>query len=496
MAISNLTIRASSTAVTNLIANVDSNISIKGSPLSHEQIDLNFLELAESIQSTADQNPLQANLDANTFSILNAGTLSADTLTGNLTGSVIGDTAGTHTGAVIGNVTGNVTGNVNGDVTGTVSSLSNHDTDSLAEGSANLYYTDSRVENKVANIEISNIAVNAVTTTELDTANIDISNFTDTGNLLYRDNLSNNTTDDLPEGTTNFYYTDTKVDNRVANIEVSNIAANAVTTTELDTANIDVGDFVDDGTYVKYTNITRELDLNSNDITSVANIDANVVTVGSLSASDANIQQLIVSQNSTISGNLDVTNDIFVTGNVQATGRISSSSEMIISADGQFDGNVVVQGDLRATTLAVSLQYFLPTTAGSNGDIMKLDTLSSNTSNDVSFTSPALIGVGSIESVSGGSGNIALDSNATTLISKITATGDPVNFTLADGVEGQQKTVVYSSNSGGSYQPTVEPSTFANGSTITLNNQGSTVVLTFIDTIGWCITGSHDITVI
>lgn len=29
-----------------------------------------------------------------------------------------------------------------GDVTGTVSSLSNHDTDALAEGSNNLYYTD------------------------------------------------------------------------------------------------------------------------------------------------------------------------------------------------------------------------------------------------------------------------------------------------------------------------------------------------------------------
>ena len=70
-----------------------------------------------------------------------------------------------------------------------------------------------------------------------------------------------------------------------------------------------------------------------------------------------------------------------------------------------------------------------------------------------------------------------------------------ITYTV-DGVEGQQKTIVYSSNSGGSYQPTVEPSTFANGSTITLNNQGSTLVLTFIDTIGWCITGFYDITVI
>lgn len=49
--------------------------------------------------------------------------------------------AGTITAALSGNVTGNLTG----DVTGTVSSLSNHDTDDLAEGSTNLYYTDTRV---------------------------------------------------------------------------------------------------------------------------------------------------------------------------------------------------------------------------------------------------------------------------------------------------------------------------------------------------------------
>lgn len=49
-------------------------------------------------------------------------------------------TAGTITAALSGNVTGNVTG----DVTGTVSSLSNHDTGDLAEGT-NLYYTDTRV---------------------------------------------------------------------------------------------------------------------------------------------------------------------------------------------------------------------------------------------------------------------------------------------------------------------------------------------------------------
>ena len=44
---------------------------------------------------------------------------------------------------------GTFLGDVTGDVTGTVSSLANHDTDDLAEGTANLYYTESRTDTRV-----------------------------------------------------------------------------------------------------------------------------------------------------------------------------------------------------------------------------------------------------------------------------------------------------------------------------------------------------------
>jgi len=39
--------------------------------------------------------------------------------------------------------------NIEGDVTGTVSSLSNHDTDDLSEGSSNLYYTNARADARI-----------------------------------------------------------------------------------------------------------------------------------------------------------------------------------------------------------------------------------------------------------------------------------------------------------------------------------------------------------
>jgi len=63
-------------------------------------------------------------------------------------------------GNVTGNVTGNLTGDVTGDVTGTVSSIANHSTTNLTEGT-NLYYTDARADARIgaANLaDLNNVA--------------------------------------------------------------------------------------------------------------------------------------------------------------------------------------------------------------------------------------------------------------------------------------------------------------------------------------------------
>ena len=91
-----------------------------------------------------------------------------------------------------GTITANLTGNVTGDVTGTVSSLSNHDTGDLTEGT-NLYYTDSRVKDVLTGSEQTNISI------------------TEIGGVLHiaaENGVADSTTDDLDEGTTNKYYTD------------------------------------------------------------------------------------------------------------------------------------------------------------------------------------------------------------------------------------------------------------------------------------------------
>jgi hypothetical protein len=59
---------------------------------------------------------------------------------------------------VHGNLTGDVTGNVTGDVTGTVSDISNHNTDSLSEGTTNLYFTAAKADARIGLASINNLS--------------------------------------------------------------------------------------------------------------------------------------------------------------------------------------------------------------------------------------------------------------------------------------------------------------------------------------------------
>src|SRR5210317_786416 len=156
-------------------------------------------------------------------------------------------------GTFEGDLTGNVTGDLTGNVTGTVSSIANHDTDSLSEGSTNLYYTTTRFDTAFGGKSTSDLSEGTnlyYTTARFDSAfsgkntdnlsegstnlyfteervddrvnalltagsNITLT-YDDVNNTLtitgeVEDNLSNNDTDDLSEGSTNLYYTDTRV---------------------------------------------------------------------------------------------------------------------------------------------------------------------------------------------------------------------------------------------------------------------------------------------
>ncbi len=100
--------------------------------------------------------------------------------------------------------TGTITGDLTGDVTGTVSSISNHDTGDLTEGS-NLYYTNTRADARV----------NLQTGANLDLSSMTTANLTeDSSNLYYTTSrwdtkMAAADTGDLSEGS-NLYHTTTR----------------------------------------------------------------------------------------------------------------------------------------------------------------------------------------------------------------------------------------------------------------------------------------------
>lgn len=81
-------------------------------------------------------------------------------------------------------------------------SLSGFDTDNLSEGTTNLYFTDERVDDRVSSLMIGGTGISLVynDTANTLTASIDFTEFT---------------TDDVVEGTTNLYLTNERVDDRV-----------------------------------------------------------------------------------------------------------------------------------------------------------------------------------------------------------------------------------------------------------------------------------------
>ena len=125
---------------------------------------------------------------------------------------------GSATGNIALSSLGTLVANLEGAVTGTVSSLSNHDTADLTEGS-NLYYTDARARAAIsATGDISyNSSTGVISFTQ--SASPVTSVNTQTGAVVLD-------TDDIGEGSTNIYFTNARADTRInlqtgANLDLS-----------------------------------------------------------------------------------------------------------------------------------------------------------------------------------------------------------------------------------------------------------------------------------
>jgi hypothetical protein len=177
------------------------------------------------IDTSGSGNTLTVAIDSTVATLTGTQTLTNKTLTtpdingGTVDGSIIGGT----TPAAITGTTVTATsfvGPLTGNVTGTVSSLSNHDTGDLAEGT-NLYYTQARFDT----------AFSAKSTTNL-TEGTNLYYTTARANTDFDTRLATKSTTDLTEGT-NLYYTTSRVnsdiDTRVDKTFVDNLNVDAAT---------------------------------------------------------------------------------------------------------------------------------------------------------------------------------------------------------------------------------------------------------------------------
>jgi cytoskeletal protein CcmA (bactofilin family) len=129
-----------------------------------------------------------------------------------------------------------VQGNLN--VTGTlsffqseVSSIANHDTDALTEGTSNLYFTDERVDDRVAALVDGGTGISAT--------------YNDAGNLLsLAVDFSEINTDNLTEGSTNIFFTQARTRNAFTygtGIQHDGSGTISVTQSDINTDNLTEG---------------------------------------------------------------------------------------------------------------------------------------------------------------------------------------------------------------------------------------------------------------
>jgi len=215
-------------------------------------------------------------------------------------------------------------------VTSTVTGGALSNTDALAEGSSNLYYTDGRVDLRIASANLSDLA-DIDDSARADTYVLTWENATSTwiaaptastyGTSDFNTDFATKTTTDLAEGAS-LYYTDERVDDRVSNLIV---AGTNITTTYDDTAGTFTINASSVGGYDLSSNTTTDLAEGTNLYYTDARADARITT-----ALGGNVT---IGGNLTVSGTTTTVNsntvnigDAIITLNSDETGTPSQNA--------------------------------------------------------------------------------------------------------------------------------------------------------------------------
>jgi hypothetical protein len=115
------------------------------------------------------------------------------------------------------------------------------------------------------------------------------------------------------------------------------------------------------------------------------------------------------------------------------------------------------------------------------------------TAEDVFNNIPTWIGLNSTSQAITGDGSTSTAIEITNAVTEVNATSAGAPCTLADGANGQVKTIINVSTSG-SNNIVITPSNLRGGTTITLNAPGETVTLMFKNS-NWNVIGGFDFAV-
>lgn len=176
---------------------------------------------------------------------------------------------------------------------------------------------------------------------------------------------------------------------------------------------------------------------------------------------------------------------------IDATGSSGSSTANVVA---NIDGTTTIRllltassGITIAGTNTLKLGVTAAATIGVSADTTAgVLTFTAPSAGSILFTSPLSIfsgGVGGTPQALSGAGAV----NVTTLTTALTSTGGSQALTLADGTNGQLKTIVHDVDGGSSI---LTPTTKTGFSTVTFSNAGDTATLQFFTTRGWMVLAS------
>ena len=181
--------------------------------------------------------------------------------------------------------------------------------------------------------------------------------------------------------------------------------------------------------------------------------------------------------------------------NLVGDGTNLSSQITIQDSAVVFEGNLADAHEtfLMADSATADRTITLPNATGTISLIGNTETLTNKTLTSPTINGAALGGaltgavIGGVQALSG-----AGAANNTRLTTQLTTTGSNQAITLANGTNGQIKIVTMVVDGGDAI---LTPSTFANGTSITFNDVGDTVLLVYNTTGGWALVSNTGCTI-